>query len=200
MGHDTRPVPSPAPVWQAGSRAAPMPPLLPIPLCPPQEQGQLPKVQVGWPCPGYGADCLPNSRALLPPQRALQMGPESPFSFLLSLYCQGNMSPGEESSLWDTHGRKGMAEVLADAGQNSQQGCPTPTPQGPIPSPGGCRFVPWQGTERAGGSVPGYGMARLFSSSVPPGSAPPARLGHAPKAPPPAEDASDASEAAWGER
>lgn len=99
-----------------------------------------------------------------------------------------------------------MSEVLADAGKISQEGCPTPTPtprtptQDPIPSPGGCRFVPWQGIESAGGSVPGHGIARLFSNSVPPGSASPARLGHAPKALTPAEDASNASEVAWGVR
>lgn len=75
----------------------------------------------------------------------------------------------------------------------------TPT-QAPIPSPGGCRFAPWQGTERAGGSVPGHGMAGLSSSSVPPGSASPAHLGHAPKALMPAEDASDPSEAALEDR
>ena len=69
--------------------------------------------------------------------------------------------------------------------------------QAPIPSPRGCRFVPWQGMETAGGSLPGHGMAELPSGFVPPGLASPARLGCAPKALMPAEDASDASEAAW---
>lgn len=203
----TRLVPAPAPVWQAESRAAPMPPLLPTLPFPRQEQGQLPQVQVGWPCP----DPLASSRVLPPPQRALQTGPWQKARFPPCCLCAGggvgwrNMSSGEETSPWDTPvGGRGWqrcwlmpASTPSRAATHQPPRAPEPPPKAPIPSPGGCRFVPWQGMERAGGSVPGHGMAGLSSGSVPPGLASPARLGRAPKALTPAEDASDASEAVW---
>lgn len=58
VGHDTRLIPTPAPVWQAGNRAAPMSPLPSHLTLYPPGAGQLLQVCVGWPCPGYGADCL----------------------------------------------------------------------------------------------------------------------------------------------
>lgn len=153
------------------------------------------------PCPVLGSSCPHNGG---PGRR--DRG-RKPLFFPVCLCAGGgNMSPGEETSPWGTHGGKRMAEVLADAGRAPSRAAPhqplgprTPT-QAPIPSPGGCRFVPWQRTKRAGGSVPGHCMAGLSSSSMPPGLTSLARLGRAPKALMPAENASDASEAAWGER
>lgn len=113
-----------------------MPPLLPTLPFPHQEQGQLPQVQVGWPCP----DPLASSRVPPPPQRALQTGPWQKARFPPCCLCAGGgvgggvaeyVIRGRNVALGHPRGGKGMAEMLVDAGKHSQQGCHTPTPQGP---------------------------------------------------------------------
>lgn len=62
MRHDAKPLLTPALVWQAGSRAAPMPLLLPIPLCAPRSKASCPRSRWGGhaqakgqiPCPTLG--------------------------------------------------------------------------------------------------------------------------------------------------
>lgn len=62
MRHDAKPLLTPALVWQAGSRAAPMPLLLPIPLCALRSKASCPRNRWGGhaqakgqiPCPALG--------------------------------------------------------------------------------------------------------------------------------------------------
>lgn len=153
MGHAARPVPVPAPAWQAGRRAAPLPPIPSPHLVPPRSKASCPRYRWGGhgqamgqtPCPALGSSCPHKG-----PCRRDQ-GRKPLFLTVVFVPAQGKMPPGEETSPWDTHRGKGIVEVLADARKISQQGCPTPRP--PFPA------------QEAAGLSPGRGWRGLVALS-----------------------------------